>query len=98
LDIGNKFKIDNYERSIVLKHHAAFNYAIPRSHHLKSYVGGVYLNPFYTKQSPNQISNNSPQVPTILCEANLNGRNKPELPIIDSDVLHCGKGTTKIGS
>ncbi|MBE9212851.1 type IV pilin-like G/H family protein [Plectonema cf. radiosum LEGE 06105] len=97
LHIGDKLRTDNYDYSIVLNHQAAFNYAIPRSHNLKVYVGGVYLNPFSTNQSINQVDD-KPKIPTILCEDNFIGRNKPELPTVDLGVLDCGKGTTKIGS
>jgi hypothetical protein len=97
LQIGNKLKTDNYDYSIVLRPQAAFNYAIPRSDNLKSNVGGVYFNSFSTNQFINQTPN-KPQIPTILCEANFNGRDKPQLPTIDSGVLRCGQGTTQIGS
>lgn len=97
LQIGNKLKTDNYNYSIVLKPQAAFNYAIPHSDNLKTYVGGVYFNPFSTNRSIDQAPN-KPKIPTILCEANFNGRNKPQLPTIDSGVLSCGQGTRQIGS
>lgn len=95
LRISDKLATDNYDYSIVLKSQAAFNYAIPRPQNLKSYVAGVYLNPFSTNQLIDQAPK-KPQIPTILCEANFNGRNKPQLPTIERGVLHCGKGTTQI--
>jgi hypothetical protein len=97
LQIVDKLKTDNYDYSIILKPQAAFNYAIPHSGNLKTYVGGVYFNPFSTNQLIDQAPN-KPQIPTILCEANFYGRSKPQLPTIDSGVLRCSQGTTKIGS
>lgn len=96
LKISDKIKTHDYDYSIIIDNNIAFNYAIPHFSNLKSYAGGVYFDPTNTNQSTEETS--KPQIPTIICEANLAGKSKPELPIIEDGAIRCGKGTTQIGT
>lgn len=96
LKISDKINTHNYDYSIFIDNKVAFNYAIPHSNNLKSYAGGVYFDPTNTNQSTEETS--KPYIPSILCEANIAGKSKPELPTIENGAIRCGKGTTQIGT
>lgn len=86
LGIGIKNSTENYSYVMRVVGNAAFHYAIPRDHRLKSYVGGVFI----VKNSQGEVPN------AIVCEANSPGAKKPAEPAYVDGKLTCGTNTRKL--
>jgi type IV pilus assembly protein PilA len=94
LGIGIKTETTNFKYSIRATKKAAFNYAVAKENHLKSYVGGVFLVPaknFEPNAAKEEITTTS-----ILCEADFPGTIKPAEPTYENGKIACGKGTTQV--
>jgi hypothetical protein len=94
LGIGIKTETTNFKYSIRATKKAAFNYAVAKDNHLKSYVGGVFLVP--AKNFEPNAAKEEITTTFILCEADFLGTIKPAEPTYENGKIACGKGTTEV--
>ncbi|MEQ8969948.1 MAG: type IV pilin-like G/H family protein [Coleofasciculus sp. C1-SOL-03] len=69
----------------------AFNYAISKKDHIKSFVGGVFI------KLNNQDTSKLTTV-AIFCESKSPGMKHPTPPVLSNGVLECGVGTKRVDS
>jgi hypothetical protein len=94
LRLGIKTETTNFKYSIRATKEAAFNYAVAKDNHLKSYVGGVFLVP--AKNFEPNAAKEEITTTYILCEADFAGTIKPAEPTYENGKIGCGKGTIQL--
>lgn len=90
LGLGIDNLSQNYDYSIRATPLGVFNYATPRNHKLKGYVGGVFLS------LPDDLSIDEMLTVEIACETKFPGMARPAAPIVRGNVIECGANTIPV--
>lgn len=92
LGVGISNSSHNYDYSIRVTPLGVFNYATPRNHNLKGYVGGVFL------ASSDDLGIDDTVTIAIACETYSPGMARPAEPVVRGNAIECGFNTTPVGS
>lgn len=91
LGLGIALETQSYIYSTHTTSLYAFNYAIPKKSHIKSFVGGVFIK--FNNQDKSKLT-----TVAIFCESQSPGMKYPTPPALSNGVLECGVGTKRVDS